>query len=172
MKMPQEVLDAAQKAALDHGGDIEAAVNQAEQEIRAMPEFDDLISSLIQDAIRGLVYNARHAANVQMKRDVGYYARVGIPKVVPAESEAVGRAFRSVYDYFIGGTQLGLLCGKDLRKIAEMERSVSDGHLFNARLCETLAARVPTSKPVREVISEGELQSIFAQVRKEVGKAA
>lgn len=164
---PKSVLNIAKIAADRFPNDIPQAVEEAEQAIRDLPEFDSLVSQLIHSAIQGLVYECRHRSNVELKKQAGLYG--GPPKVNPTGSEAVARVYKSCYDYCIASTTLGELRGKDLSKIRDNELEVANGHLFNVALLEWLESRgVKGEKRVRDVVPEKVLRSNFERIRKEV----
>ncbi len=159
MKFNEDVLKAAAKAAADHPDDIPKAVAQAEKAIRRFPDFDEMIDSLVSQAITDLIYDARHTISKRMRNAAGDYAPDA--KVVVGKSAAVQAAARSVYDYCIGGTTLGMLTGEQLRAVADSEEAIANGHLVNVRLARKLASIVPLKKTVREVVKEARLQKIF-----------
>lgn len=165
MRFPDSVINAATAAAEAYPDDVAAAASAAEYDIRGLAEFPALVASLVSAAVRELVYDARHAANVRTRKQAGRY---GTPaKVVPGGSPAVERVYESVYDYYIGGTTLGALKGEDLQGIAEREQGLAEGHLFNASLCGRLATRVPVGRRVRDVVPEQELRKMFKKLEEE-----
>jgi hypothetical protein len=165
--VPESVRKIADDAARDHLLDIEAAVAQVERNVRELPNFDQIVTNLLKVAIHDLVYDARHKFNVQMKRDTGRYG--GPPTVRVGESDGVGRAFASVYDYCIAGTVLGDIIGSRIDELAEHEDNLANGHKFNAAVLRWLKSKgVKGDKRVREVVSEGQLRNAFDRIQKEV----
>lgn len=163
MSYPESVLVAVQKATDENPDDIEAAISQAERAVRKLPDFDSLVGALISEAVRELVYRTRGVMNVQIKRDAAMY--VGIAKV-SSLSEGVAKVYRSVYEYKIASTTLGRLTGKQLPEVAESERAIAGGHLFNAELCEWLAEQVPEDKSVQQCVPEKRLRPMFVKIQK------
>lgn len=170
MNYPESVLKLAAEMAEKYANDINQATAEAERAVRNMPEFGELVAVLVRSAVRGLIYQARHTANVRLRQEAGGYGAAA--KVNLAGSEAVGRACESWLVYCIGGTTLGMLKGADLKATAESERSIASGHLFNARLCEALAQIVPDDKQVIEVLTEKRLAGIVRRLQKDEDKAA
>lgn len=166
MNYPDEVVAIAQDAAAKHGDDIDVAVEVAEAAIRALPSFKAIVAVLLHNAFRELIYDARHVANVQTRRNAGHYGGPGV--VVTGASTGIKEIYRSVYEYNIAGTQLGLLKGGELTDIADSESAIASGHMFNAELCRRLAKIVPEGKTVKEAVSEQELDSLFAKVKRKL----
>lgn len=159
MDIPENVLRIVEEAAGKHPADIPKAVERAEKGIRGLAEFDELVSMLVRNTVQELVYDARHRANTRMRREAGDYG--GPAKVVSGDSASLGRVCESVYSYRIAGTVLGLVKGADLQAIAEGERSVASGHLFNVRLCLKLQELVPADKRVQDAVTEKRLRGLF-----------
>ena len=167
MQIPESVKAVVQQACEQHPEDISAAVDTAEQLVHALPEYKSIVRGLIRNCIQELVYDARHVANVATKRNGGYYGGPG--KVMVGKSESVQQVYQSVYAYYIAGTTLGELLGKDIPSVREHERSIANGHLFNVRLLEWLESQgVRGDKKVREVVPEKKLRIHFDRLYKEV----
>lgn len=165
MEFPSSVTAIINSAAAKYPSDINRAVTIAERLIRRLPEFDELVSMLVRDSILGKIHDARHCANIRMKRDAGAYG--GPAKVVSGLSDAVNRVAESVYyNFAIDGKALGNIMGDELKRIAGDERAKSDGHMFNYRLCQRLAAMVPEGKRVRDAVTEKKLKSIFRDLER------
>lgn len=169
MNFPESVLNVAKLAAQKHADDVSAAVDEAERQIRRLPEFGDLVAALVRQAVQTLVYNERHRSNVRMRAEAGEYGRPA--KVNVGASAAVNAVIESLYLYRIAGTTLGLVRGADLAGIAASENAQANGHIFNARLCSELSALVPAEKAVQDAVSERKLRSIFDKIRRQ-GEAA
>lgn len=170
MQYPESVLSVARAMAAKHGDDIPRAVTEAEKLIRKLPEFDSLVDQMIRNAVREMVYDARHISNVATKRQTGHYFQE--QKVDTTKSKAVLQAYKSVYAYCVAGTQLGLLYGERLAEIAESEQSIANGHVFNAALCRKLSEIVPKGTQVKDAISEKKLRALFDRTKKECGGMA
>jgi hypothetical protein len=170
MQWPASVLDIATKSARKHADDIDAAVVAAEKAIRKLDEFGELIDALITDAIRQMVYEARHASNTAMKRQAGVYGQPA--KVQAGTSEAVQKLYSSVYQMRIAGTMLGLIRGSELPSLAETERSIASGHTLNAVLIESLIGLVGDDKTVQQCVSEKKLKTLLKKAAETIQSAA
>lgn len=167
---PNEVYTIVRAAAEKFEMDISKAALKAEKQIRLLPEFPEIMDSLIKQAILDLVYSARHKMTCSIKRQTNQYGQPS--KVSSAGSEAVGEASFSAYSFCVAGTVLGAVLGEDLPSIAEQERAISSGHAYNARLLETLIPLVPKKKRVKDVISEQKLRTIMIRLSNDMGKEA
>ena len=156
---PSNVLRICEAAVNRHASDIEKAVVEAEKKVRDLPEFPELVDKLIHTAIQEIIYDIRHHANVRMKQNMGSYG--GRAKVTSGSCPTVNRIAEDLYRYSIAGTILGLVTGKQLPEIADSEAAVGNGHLFNARLCRSLAKIVPEDKRVQDVVNQKKLKEIW-----------
>jgi len=165
-KLPEAVLQIAERAARRHKSDLEAAGRLATKEVVALPQFAKLGPLLIAYAMRQLVYEARCNGNRALKRENGFHT--GHTKVFAGRSTSVAAAASKSYlEYNIGSTVLGDLLPNGLREVMMGERAKGNGHLFNARVCEALIEIVPEEKRVREVVSERQLKAIWTRIEKE-----
>ena len=164
VKFPAEVLAIIKKAASRYPSDIVKATDDAENKIRALPDFDEIVHILIRAAIQEQVYEARHAVTRQIKYETGQYG--GPAKVVSGESEGVKRAAISCYQFRIGSTILGLVLGEELLVLAAAENAIGNGHLYNAELLTKLKPLVPEGKRVQDAVSEKKLRAIMESIRK------
>jgi hypothetical protein len=162
MQWPAEVIAIVEKATERHSADIDAAVKDAETKIRRLDIFPEIESMLISAAVRELIHHRRHNANTQTKRDAGQYDTQRSFEIGSATTEA----YRSVYDYYIAGIQLGSVLGSQLTDIAASEQAKADGHTFNAELCAALKRLVPNDKAVRDCVSEKKLRAMFKKLQK------
>ena len=170
MKIPEPVTAIAQECAAKHGQDITKAIDCAVRKIQLLPDYGDLVETLIRNCVQELVYDARHANNVATKRQAGYYG--GPATVSRGESAGVGEAYKSCLDYFIAGKTLGLVKGSELADIAASEKEKANGHDFNYRLCSHLDQIVPNDKTVSQAVSEKRLRVIFRRYMREVSSTA
>lgn len=145
-----------------HPNDIPQAVIATERRIRQLPEFNAIVSELITSAVRDLIYDERHTANVRIKNGSGYYAER--PASNGTGSPAVNAAYESVLTYYIAGRQLGELLGEELAGIAEGERGKAAGHTFNAELLDYLGPRVAAGRKVRDVFTDRQLRKQFNRI--------
>lgn len=164
MEFSESVLEIARKAAGEYPDDISSAVDAAEKAIRKLKEFESIVKDLIRQAVTEMVYDARHKANVRIRQSTGQYG--GPAKVVVGDSRSVNRAIESVYHYSIAGTMLGMVVGGDLEAIADSEKAVGDGHLFNSRLARLLIGRVKEEHRVMDDISEKQLRAVFRKAQR------
>lgn len=149
---------------------IDTAVFEAVRQLQRLPCYPDLIDELVERGVRDMVCNARHTVNVAMKREAREYG--GAAKVNVGNSRAVASVAESLYDYRIGGAVLGSLGRERLLELAVQSQNAADGHLFNASLCNRLAAMVK-DRTVREAVPQNKLRSIFRELQARVsGRAA
>ncbi len=170
MNYPKSVLEIFEEQAAKHANNIPAAVREAERLIRKLPEYADLVGILVHNAVQEGVYSARHKTNVRIKLELGDFGQPA--KVVVGTSPGCEAAAKSVYDYNIGKTRLGLIYGRDLVAIAENEQAIGNGHFENAAICRKLQRLVPADKQVQDAVSERQLNTIFKAVKREINKAA
>jgi hypothetical protein len=163
MEFPESVYNSVDLCARKWGDDIDKGVTALEASLRRRKDFDEIAKGLLRDACRDLIHDRRHAINKQIKNQNGTYDKE--PKVATG-GRSGNKAAESYYDYYIGGSTLGLLCGEDLEEIAEHEEAIAEGHNFNARLCRKLRALVTDGKCVKEVLSHSRLKKIFQQCKK------
>ncbi|MHC4278448.1 MAG: hypothetical protein ACYSTI_14195 [Planctomycetota bacterium] len=163
MEYPETVYSAVDRAVRRWGDDIDKAVNWLNLSLRRRKDFDDLLDGLLQDACRDLIHDRRHTINVKIRNQNGHYDKR--PKVQTGGG-AGQRAAESYYDYYIGGSTLGLLQGDELEEIADHEEAIAEGHTFNARLCRKLRKIVSDGKLVKDAVSESRLRKIFRECKK------
>ena len=162
---PVNLIAIVDRAAAAHPTSIEAAVAEAKAYARLASNYAEFVEQLIDGSIQELVYDARHKVNVSIKRQAGHY---GKPALVEGCTGAISDAYRSVYDYFVGGCILGNLMGRELSTLASSERAKAGGHLFNAQLLSELTALVPEGERVRDAVTEPRLRAMFKKVHGEV----
>jgi hypothetical protein len=147
--------------------DIPGAIKAAEQRLRALPEFDDLVATLITSAVQDLIYQRRGAVNVRLRCAAGEFDTK--PRTRLQDSPDTLIVWDNVYGYYIAGRTLGEVRGEDLEAIEEGERNVSKGHEFNAELCRWLRQQgVAGEQRVKDVVSEKKLRTAFRRIRKAV----
>jgi hypothetical protein len=169
MRFTKQVLEIARSAVQKHSN-VKKATDVAEREIRALPNFQSLVNSLVRSAVQGLVYEFRHSANVSLKKQNGRYG--GKATVVVGKSTRLRAVYQSIYDLRIAGTLLGLIYGRDLPDVASQERTTGNGHLANAELVEALIPLVPPGSRVRDAVSTTKLKKLFQQVQKKTKMVA
>ena len=160
--IPRSVHDICKAAANAHPDSAIDAVHEASRAVMAMPDFNDFVEAFTHMAVRCVVSDVRHRANVAIKKAAGYYG--GEAKVKVAESVEVNKICGSVYAYRIGGTVLGDLYGRDLTRIELAEEGRENGHKFNKLLVRWCNARVPDNERVRDHIPETELAAAFQEI--------
>lgn len=159
---PKTLLDSVRKIVEDHPESIDAALEKAVKAVHRMPERETFIATLERQAIREIVCGFRHQINVTFRNGNGDYATK--PR---AEIDAsVSKVYESIYNYVIAGMAIGWLVGKDLTRLAEMERNRADGHVFNAKFLESIIASgaVGEDQRVMDAIPEKRLRKIFDQL--------
>lgn len=161
INFPRWVRDCVEAECRKNMEDIDGATNRSLACLRKNPEFDSLIESFIWNSVRDLVHDFRHKNNVEIKRQTGQYNTV--PKVQPGKSESVQSAYADVFDFCIAGKTLGSMTGAELPIVALNERTSSEGHLRNARICEALAPLVAENQTVRESVTAKKLRQIIDQ---------
>lgn len=167
--LPDELL-AIVKLAVQKHNEPQPAIEEAHKSVRKRPEFQAWVDLLVQTAVAELVYRERAVINTRLKAQAGEYGKPA--KVSVGQSDAVNEVYTLYYQYKIGGTILGNVMGEELAGIGEKERALSEGHLFNARLCEELARFVPEGKRVQDCVSERKLKVLFTRLQGERDKAA
>ncbi len=165
MELPASVTKIVKDAVAANPGDIPAAIDASVAGVRNLPEYPDIIEALTRNAVSFLVYQSRHAVNVELKKQAGGY---GGPAKVAAASDAVRDAYRSYFDYTIGKRTLGLLTGLELDAVADQEGNIANGHLFNVELCRLVRAKVNDDEVVKDVLKEKRLAAIFKAARKTI----
>lgn len=146
-----------QRAVGKYPDSVPDATDASIRMMRDEPAFEGWRESLVRQAVTQMVYDVRHRVNTEIRSATGGY---GGPAKVTAGA-AVGRVARSLYTYMIAGKTLGNLLGEELSPIADAERSRASGHLFNARLCESLSLLVTKGKTVRDCVGERKLRQVF-----------
>lgn len=172
MSMPEHVMRLIQESVTKHGSDIAKAIDVAERRIRSLPDYGEIVDSLIHRCVQELVYTARGSLTNRLKNQLGGYDQEA--KVVVGESESVNGVYRSVYTHFIGGTMLGEITGDDIDALMESETAKAKGHQFNAALLKWLQAQgVIGDKRVRDVVPESRLKKQYTRLLRQIqGKEA
>lgn len=166
VQFTEEVIEIARKADRRFPSDIVKATDEAERKIRALPDFDEIVDTLVRSAVRELVYYARHVVTTRIKNETG--ARCTKAKVVVGKSNGVLRAAESCYNHRIAGTILGMVYGKDLADIAASEAAVGKGHLFNSALAAKLSEIVPAESMVQDAVPETKLRKIMKELQRKL----
>ena len=178
MDFPANVIEIVTKAITKSPEDPMKAAKLALASIKKLPEFKELVDTMLMQAVQSLVDNRRQyinrcirheSTNPEPEKAAGYD---GPAKVVTGLSASASKAYTSVFLYNIGGKVIGMLFGKDLPDIAENERKAGDGHYFNANLMEALRPLVPKDKTVQQSVSEAKLRKLFQALRKKQLTAA
>lgn len=169
MNYPRELLEAVAEAERNHADNISDAVDEAFRVVSGLPCYEDVTQTLLRDAVRQLVYEARHSATIRIKKDAGCY---GGPAVVNSgASVAVNRVQESVYRMRIAGHVLGDLLGADLADVADAEKARADGHMLNYYFVSALRPKVRADQRVREALSEQVLQRMLRAAERRAGAA-
>lgn len=163
MQAPEQIRVIANECAAEHMSDIDGAVACCLERVRDAPRYDEWVLSLVEQCCRELVYEARHAANVQMKRRARQY---GAGARTPPSAETVAVTIHSLFNYRIDSRRLGDLRFSELERVADREERIGNGHFFNARLCRALYHMRPRrgDPTVEERVREEQLQSLFREL--------
>ena len=156
----EAIQNIAKQEAEKHADDIEAAVSGALRRVKRLSDYDDFATTLVAEAVRERVYDARHAMNTQLRRSNGAYAK---PATVTA-GKAVQAVATSLYGYMIDGRTLGSLVGEELDAIAGDQEAKANGYRFNAQLLRKLAPMVAEDKSVRQCVTEAKLKRLFREL--------
>ena len=156
----EELQKIAQEATEKYPDDIDKATAYAIRRAKSKAWFMDCVEKLVSRAIRAMVCDCRHHANVTMRKEA--YGYGGSAKVIAGS--AVAGVASSYYGYLIAGMSLGTVTGDQLPSIAENESATAVGHEFNARLCRALRPLVPDEKAVRDCVSERKLRTLFIKL--------
>jgi hypothetical protein len=172
IEFPDSVHRIVKRAVAKHpgDGDLDKAVDMAEAQIRRLRAFEDIVGGLVRKGVAQLVHDARHSQNISIRKEAGEYGQPA--KVSVGTSAAVTRAATSVYDYYIDGTRLGSVFGRDLLRVADEQQAVAEGHSFNARLCRKLKPLVADDKQVEQVVKPARLKALFKEAEKRGRKHA
>jgi len=157
----EQLVKIATAEAAKHTDDIDKAIDATLARARRSKWFSALADELVRRAVRKIVQDCRHRANIQMRRENGSY---GGPAKVTAGA-ATAAVARSVYLYMIGGRSLGNVLGEDLAGIGESEAAKAEGHLFNTKLCQALSPLVKDKKTVSQCVPEAKLKKIFEKLQ-------
>ena len=163
MENPKELTDLAADAAARFPDDLAASIKWFQERAAKLEGFEEFQAGLIANALKELVYRARHDINTRIKKETGGYASQTKANGLSGSTE---QAYKSVYDFCIAGQSLGSIKGADLAAIAEKENELANGHLFNSSLASWLAGIVPKDKTVSESVSEDRLRKAFKRLLK------
>lgn len=143
--------------------DIEAATDDALSQLRSLPWFEAYVDTLVRDAIRREVCEARHRMSTAIKRSAGQYG--GPPKVNVGQSNIVKAvATACLFNMPFDGRTLGELKGEELPELAEKERNYSRGYANRASLLERLSSIVPPKKMVQRAVKEETVRDMWDDI--------
>ena len=164
MNFPKYVRQIVDDAMEKHEFDVDKSTEEAVKLIYELPKdlFDARV--YIYNAVKDLVYDARHRRNVETKKQLGKFGKP--PQVNVAGSPAVQAESISLFLLCIAGKELGNIFGNELAGIAASEAAIGDGHHLNSRLCAALAKVVPDDKQVVDSVGVQELVEIFERVKR------
>lgn len=169
MIIPEEVQKIVKEAEARNPTDPFKAMEEAMEEIKALPNYLTIAEVLIRQGVQTIVYRERHDRSKEIKASAGGYDTT--PKVGRG-SRSVNRVYETVYNYRINGTVLGLVRGEDLLGIARTQRAASDGYLFNAELCDWLATIVPNGMTVQDKVKRPKLEAKFRELKAKYSSGA
>lgn len=177
MQIPSAIIEIAKEESRRHSTTIQEAVCSAKARIEALPNYEELADTLITQAVQDLIYDARHRDNREINKEIrrsggngnGGDRRYngGGPRRVAITDPSINRVYQSAFDYRISGQILGNLRGKDLIPIANSEKEISKGHIFNYVLLKAIAEsnKVGDEETVQQKITEEELNKMFIEAR-------
>lgn len=165
METPKAITAVINGVVGKYPGNLARQKKTAKASIRRLPEYDDYVEGLVDQAVELLVYNCRHISNCAQKRSCGEYGQAA--RVLVAGSDSVRKA-HSMYNYNIAGRTLGMLLGEELDALAETQFAAGNGCHVNARLLWGLAEIVPASKRVMDVVGEGKLNHLLKSAKQKI----
>ena len=160
--LPEGFVDTIREAVNKFPASVEDATNQAFDEVLGAPYYGTLRDHLIRKAIQEMIYAYRSKINKEVRKEAGLYGPS--PKVVIGKVERVQAAHASMYRYYLGGTVVARLSGLELDRVAESEKNVAQGHLFNSKLCVALREKVNDEQTVAQAMSDKTFKKIFEQI--------
>ena len=165
MKFPEQVNQVVKESVSENLDCIEDAVDAAEKAIKKLPDFRDMIPSLVRHAIENLVCDARYNHNLVIKSDV--MKNPGLPKVIVGNSRTLSDIGKSVYDTCVAGMSLrsvtvGML-GDIIKNLDSQIDGLSSSRAFYA-WCEKKTKGMPADKPLPTVIPEEDLRKALAKI--------
>jgi len=159
--MPDNILDIVRQETEANPEDIDKAVSKAFSRVKRLNTYKAFTENLVKQALRSMIQDRRHSSNTALRKAAGQYGKPA--KVKVGESRSVKGVAQSMYNYYIAGTMLGSLLGKDLQGIANNEAATGQGHLINARLLTSLVKLVPEEKQVRQAVTEKKLHKLYQE---------
>lgn len=170
MNVTKEMQDVIDKCTRKWINNIDQAVSESCKRLRRLPEYNEWVESLVNNAIRGLVHEFRHGISTRIKKQNREYGQK--PRTNSGSSSAVRRAAESYYDYCIAGKSLGNMLGRELGPAARACLARSNGERFNAHLLFSLEKVVKEDKSVRDCLSNRKLGNLFKSARVAIEKSA
>lgn len=158
---PDNVIAIVKEICKKYGCDIRKSTDASVKKIQALPNYHQLIDSLVYNAVRQLVYDQREAFNSEIRSRKEYGAYAGKPSGAAASINQIHKSINDYYEYKIGGTNLGDLLGEELIPLAESCEETANGHLFNAKILRDLRPFVNDGCTVRESVKPRKIKSIF-----------
>ncbi len=119
--------------------------------------MDELIGGLIRTACLDAVYAKRHKYRYQMKYGTPWTEN---DEMMDLKGMLYASAILNTWQLEHAGVLLGDATADILNREIEYERSLSNGHLRNARFYASLVKRVG-NKSVREVVSESKAKELL-----------
>jgi hypothetical protein len=164
VSLTDQAKEIAKNALCGNMENVAGAVEQALAQIKGLPNYPAMAEGLVREAVKQLVYLARHQHNNTIKNHTGANLQRAARRVA-AYSPAVTNAHKSVYDLCIDGTTLGSIKGSRLQVLLQRTVSTIAGHRLQEELLTWLTARVPSNKTVRESVKEDELAKFYYETR-------
>ena len=143
---------------ISNESDTRRAIRNAERRISSHEDYQTLLNRLLTTALEAEVGRRRQLIN----RTIRYKATTNpnLPEVKNL-SPVLNAVCKSVYNYCIGGTTLGELQGKDLKRLAMTEHKTAKTHSFHRDLLLWLSEVVGEFQTVKEAVTEQQLAQEF-----------
>jgi hypothetical protein len=165
MDTPEALLTFVKEAIVaTQNTDVDSATKLAYSRWRKHPDYETHRDAMIEEFVRSVVCDQRHATNKNLRRDAGDF---GGGAKVSLSTGAVNRVMEQCLldTYVINGKRLGDILGSELPEFAKAERERASGHAVNAALCERLQPLVGKEKSVRECVKDRKAWQILREVK-------
>jgi len=162
-ELPESVLECVRKSIEEHPSNNAQAAACAEQRIKKLKIFDDIVDDLFHDYVQKLVYDQRHKLNGELRAEARARGQHPEQKVRVGESPTVRSSYADLYLFRVGGKTLGEIKGEELEALADREHRTAEGYLGRAALLRSLMPLVKPDKTVEECVKGKKLQELFEE---------
>lgn len=164
MKIPKEIdiiiADAAVRIPV-----AQDAIKSAYAKCLRYPQVKAAWKAFLLKYVEQGVWDGRHEANRLLKKETFEHPK---QKVFIISSAGCRRVERTWLNFSVGGKTLGDVRGDELHDIGLEEMKKSREHKFNAQLVFALEKIVPSSKKVRQVLSEKKLRNLALRIQRDL----